>query len=163
MTPLFVQVLVTVLARMFTSWRDAARIGIAAMFVFTGASHFSSLKHDMSAMIPPPFTGSLELIYLTGILEIVGAIALLMYPWKRPAAWSLAALMVALFPANVYAALTNVTLGGQSATPLWFRGPLQLFWFAILLWVARRKDASTVHDGKSNRRAEWLAYRDGVM
>jgi uncharacterized membrane protein len=162
MTPLFVQVLVTVLARMFTSWREAARIGIAAMFIFTGASHFSTLKYDMAAMIPPPFTGSLELIYLTGIVEIVGAAALLMHRWRRPAAWSLAALLVTLFPANVYAVLTNVTLGGQSATPLWFRGPLQLFWFAILLWVARRKEASVMPD-KSKRRVEWLAYRDGVM
>jgi uncharacterized membrane protein len=48
------------------------------MFLFTAASHFSSLKYDLAAMIPPPLTGALWMIYLTGVLEALGAIGLLL-------------------------------------------------------------------------------------
>ena len=111
---------------------DAARIGLAVMFLFTAASHFSSLKYDLAAMIPPPLTGALWLIYLTGVLEAAGAIGLLIPRLRRLAAWGLIALLIGLFPANVYAALTGVALGGAAATPLWFRTPLQLFWIAVV-------------------------------
>jgi uncharacterized membrane protein len=48
------------------------------MFLFTAASHFSSLKYDLAAMIPPPLTGALWMISLTGVLEALGAIGLLL-------------------------------------------------------------------------------------
>jgi len=70
--------------------------------------------------------------------------------------------MVVLFPANIYAALGGVTLGGQPVTPLWIRGPLQLFWIVTLLWVAR-PSASLRHAGQLRKRSEWLVHRDGVM
>ena len=134
MAPLIVQILATLLARWFTGWTNAARVGIAVMFLFTAASHFSSLKHDLAAMIPPPLTGALWVIYVTGLLEGAGAIGLLIPGTRRMAGWGLVALLVALFPANVYAALSGVTLGGAAATPLWFRTPLQVFWIAVL-WL----------------------------
>jgi uncharacterized membrane protein len=132
MAPLVVQIVSTLLARWFVAWRDAARIGLAVMFLFTAASHFSSLKYDLAAMIPPPLTGALWLIHVTGMLEAAGAVGLLMARLRRAAARGLLALLIALFPANVYAALTGVTLGGAAATPLWWRAPLQLFWMAVL-------------------------------
>jgi uncharacterized membrane protein len=137
MTPFVVQVLATILARWFMSWRDAARIGIAVMFVFTAGSHFSSLKHDLAAMIPPPLTGELSVIYLTGVLQFAGAVGLITRRYRRWAALGLTAMLVGLFPANVYAAVAGVTLGRLPATSLWIRTPLQLFWIAVLLQQAR--------------------------
>jgi uncharacterized membrane protein len=134
MAPLLVQIVSTLVARWFMPGRDAVRCGLAVMFVFTGGSHFSSLRHDLAAMIPPPFTGSLTLIYLTGALEIAGAIGLLAPKFRRHAAWGLTMMLVALFPANVYAAVAGVTLNGTPATALWLRTPLQLFWIATLWW-----------------------------
>src|SRR5690242_13910924 len=133
MAPLVVQILATLLARWFVGWKDAVRIGLTVMFLFTAGSHFSPMKYDLAAMIPPPLTGALWLIYLTGILEAAGAIGLVILPLRRLAAWGLIALLVALFPANVYAALSGLTLGGAAATPLWFRAPLQLLWI-MALW-----------------------------
>lgn len=140
MAPLIVQLVSTIVARWFVPWRDAARIGLAVMFLFTAASHFSSLKYDLAAMIPPPLTGAVWVIYVTGVLEAGGAIGLLTRRWRRRAAWALAALLVVLFPANVYAALADVTLGGRGATPLLVRTPLQLFWIGSLWWstIARQ-------------------------
>lgn len=141
MAPLIVQVVATLVARVKLPWNDAARWGMAVMFLFTGASHFSSMKTDLAAMIPPPFTGALWLIYLTGALEIAGAIGLLTRRWRRPAAICLVLLLVALFPANAYAVMAGVPLRGEAATPLWFRAPLQMFWIAVLWWSTIRGSA----------------------
>ena len=109
---------------------------MAVLFFFTGAAHFSRLKRDMAAMIPPPLTGALWVIYLTGVLELAGAAGLLMPAFSRIAGWCLIALLVAMFPANAYAALKSVTLGKRPATPLLYRAPLQIFWIAVLWWAA---------------------------
>ena len=134
MAPLIVQVVATLVARWFVPWRDAVRIGLAVMFAFTAASHFSSLKHDMAAMIPPPLTGALWAIYVTGVLELAGAAGLLLSRWRRLAGICLALLLLALFPANIYAAVNGVTLGGEPASALWWRAPLQLLWLGLLWW-----------------------------
>jgi len=108
------------------------------MFMFTGASHFSSLKHDMAAMIPPPFNGALWVIYMTGILELAGAVGLLLTRWRKWAAWGLVVLLVALLPANICAARSGVPIGGRPPFALWWRVPLQLFWIAMLWWSTIR-------------------------
>ena len=87
MAPLVVQIISTLIARRFVPWKDAARIGLAVMFLFTAATHFSSLKYDLAAMIPPPLTGALWVIYITGLLEMTGAVGLLTRSLRRPAAW----------------------------------------------------------------------------
>lgn len=136
MVPLLVQLATTLAAGFFAPWRDAARIGMAALFLFTGASHFSRLKRDMAAMIPPPLTGAMWVIDLTGVLELAGAAGLLLPVFSRVAGWCLIALLVAMFPANVYAAFRSIKLGGRRATPLVYRAPLQIFWIAVLWWAA---------------------------
>jgi uncharacterized membrane protein len=139
MIPMAVLVAVTLIARIFLAWRDALRIGMAALFLFTATAHFNAMKHDLAAMIPPPLTGSLPLIYLTGSLEITGAIGLLIPGFRRIAAICLVLLLVALFPANVYAAIGGVTLRGQPATALWLRTSMQLIWIVALWWSTIRR------------------------
>ncbi|HEU4520844.1 MAG TPA: MauE/DoxX family redox-associated membrane protein [Thermoanaerobaculia bacterium] len=140
---MIVLILATAVAKIFKSWRDAVRIGLVVMLFFTAAAHFApAMKHDLAAMIPPPFTGNLAIIYLTGVLEIAGAVGLLIPRFRRPAAICLALLMLAMFPANVYAALNGVTLRGAPATELWLRTPMQILWIALLWWSSIRR-AST--------------------
>jgi uncharacterized membrane protein len=135
MAPFLVQLVATLLARIRYGWRDAARIGIAVMFLFTAASRLSpEITRDLAAMIPPPLTGNVWLVYLTGLLEVAGAIGLLIPRTRRLAGICLVLLLVALFPANVYAALHGVQLRGSAASPLWYRAPLQLLWIATVWW-----------------------------
>jgi uncharacterized membrane protein len=128
MAPLVVEVIVTVIARIVVPWPDAVRIGLAVMFMFTGASHFSSLRTDLAGMIPPPFTGAVWIVYVTGVLELAGAVALLVPKIYRIAALCLVVMLLALFPANVFAAANGVPLRGQPPPPLALRMPLQAFW-----------------------------------
>ena len=147
MAPLIVQIITTVLAHLRFAWRDAVRIGLAVMFVFTAASHFSPMRHDLAAMIPPPLTGALWVIYVTGVLELAGALGLLSAIWRKWAAWGLISLLVAMLPANIYAALTGVTLRSNPPSALWWRVPLQLFWIAMLWWsVQKTKGGSQMKD-----------------
>lgn len=122
-----------------SSWRAAGRGALVVMFLFTGTSHFTGMRHDFAAMIPPPLPNDLWLIYLTGAFEIAGAVGLMIPRTRRLAGICLALLLVALFPANVYAALNEIPLRGQAATPLWIRTPMQLIYIGMLWWTAVRK------------------------
>jgi uncharacterized membrane protein len=56
------------------SWHDSARFALAVMFVFTGAAHFTRMKHDMARMVPSVFPQPMGMVYFTGICEWLGAI-----------------------------------------------------------------------------------------
>ena len=73
---------------------------------------------------------------MTGLLEIAGAIGLLVPTTRRLAAGGLGLLLVLLFPANMSASRRRVTLRGKPVTPLALRFPIQLLFLAVVLWVA---------------------------
>ena len=118
------------------SWQDAGRGALALMFAFTGGAHFTAMKHDFAAMIPAPLPDGLWVIYLTGALEIAGAVGLLLPRTRRLAGLGLVLLLLALFPANVNAALNALPLGGRPPTPLWLRAPMQLLYLGLVWWTA---------------------------
>ena len=87
------------------SWPAAVAIGLAAMFVMTGVAHFvNPLRRDMVAIVPPRLPSPGLLVTVTGVLELIGAAGLLYPPTRIAAALCLFALMLVMFPANVYAA-----------------------------------------------------------
>ena len=120
------------------SWRAAVCAALTITFLFTGATHFSDLKQDYAAMIPNPFPKSLWLIYLSGVLEILGAIGLLVPRVRVIAGICLIILLVALFPANINAALNNIPFRGQPPTALWLRALVQIFFVAAIWWSSVR-------------------------
>ncbi|MHC9294415.1 DoxX family protein [Mycobacterium sp. LTG2003] len=87
------------------SWPDALAVGLAAMFALTGVAHFvNPLRRDMIAIVPPRLPAPGALVTITGVLELAGAAGLLYPPTRVAAAVCLFLLMLAMFPANVYAA-----------------------------------------------------------
>ena len=121
------------------TWTGALRYAMAAMFLFTAMSHFAArTRGDLIRMVPPVFPVPGLLVTITGMLELVGAIGLLMPPpVSGIAALGLSALLMVMFPANIYASQKNLTIAGQPATPLALRFPMQLFWIGALWWIAR--------------------------
>jgi uncharacterized membrane protein len=70
----------------------------------TGVAHFVPAMHrDMIAIVPPRLPVAGALVTITGMLELVGAAGLLYPPTRVAAAVCLFVLMLAMFPANVYA------------------------------------------------------------
>lgn len=122
--------------RRLSSWREAGLVAVAITFLFTGATHFTGMKHDYALMLPGPLSGNLRIIYLSGILEIAGAVGLLIPRTRRPAGVCLALYLVAVFPGNVYAAVNEVPFRGEPPTPLWLRTPIQLLFIGVVLWTS---------------------------
>ena len=86
------------------SWTSAIAVGLAAMFVLTGSSHFAPpLRRDLIAIVPPRLPAPGLLVTITGLLELLGAVGLLVPVTRAAAAVCLLVLMLAMFPANVYA------------------------------------------------------------
>ena len=86
------------------SWPQAVAVGLAAMFVVTGVAHFvPAMRRDMIAIVPPRLPAPGLLVTITGVLELVGAAGLLYPPTRVAAAVCLFALMLVMFPANIYA------------------------------------------------------------
>lgn len=144
MAPLIVLVAATLIfrllgrlgVRVLHTWRDAARFGLAVMLLFTAAAHFTPMKHDLARMIPAPLTGNLAVVSLTGLLEIAGALGILLPRTRRAAGIGLFLLLLAMFPANVSAARRGVTLRGEPATALLLRAPLQALFLGVIWWTA---------------------------
>jgi uncharacterized membrane protein len=87
------------------SWIKAIAVGLAAMFVLTGVAHFvPPLRRDLIAIVPPRLPAPGLLVSITGVLEFLGAVGLLVPATRVAAAVCLLLLMAAMFPANVYAA-----------------------------------------------------------
>jgi len=119
------------------SWHDSARYALAVMFVFTGIAHFNKMKHDLARMVPQVVPHPMLVIYLTGVLEILGAVGLLLPDLCSLAGICLAVLLIVMFPANVKADREKLLLAGRRATVLWLRLPMQLVFIGLLLWSAR--------------------------
>ncbi|MBO0881166.1 MAG: DoxX family protein [Mycobacterium sp.] len=87
------------------SWTKAIAVGLAAMFVLTGVAHFApALRRRLIAIVPPQLPTPGLLVSVTGVLELLGAVGLLVAATRVAAAVCLLVLMVVMFPANVYAA-----------------------------------------------------------
>jgi uncharacterized membrane protein len=120
----------------FGTWLSSARAALATMFVFTAMSHFTPMRKDLIAMVPPSLPHPDLLVFLTGLAELTGAVALLIPSTRFWAASALIVLLVLMLPANVSAARRGVLLRGLQATPLWIRVPMQML-FAAWAWMVR--------------------------
>ncbi|KQY57319.1 DoxX family protein [Nocardioides sp. Root140] len=155
MVPLLILVLVTVAVRLAGGrgpsgarpWPSALRFGLAAMFTVTGCAHFVGMRDDLIAMVPPSLPSPGTLVTLTGVLELLGAVGLV---WRRTtgtAAAALGLLMVAMFPANVYAATHGLI--AEWTDHLVPRTILQIVYVAATALVARHHWSQTkVEEGE---------------
>ncbi|MFV2196698.1 DoxX family membrane protein [Nocardiopsis sp. LOL_012] len=120
--------------RALRAWPVALRGGLAAMFALTGTVHFVGMRGELVAMVPPALPAPGLLVTATGVLELAGAAGLL---WPRTARWAavgLAALLVAMLPANVHLALTGTDLAPhQELLP---RTAMQVLFLAAAATVA---------------------------
>ena len=105
---------------------------MSVVFVAAGVLHF--VWPERYARIVPPFLPSpLALVYLSGVAEILGGLGVLVPALRVWAGRGLVALLVTVFPANVYMALAPAAAGmGIAPVWLWLRLPLQ---FALIAWV----------------------------
>jgi uncharacterized membrane protein len=114
-------------------WPAALRAALATMFLVTASAHWGKKRADLIRMVPPAFPKPELLVMATGCCEIAGAIGLLFPATTRIAASCLALLMVAMFPANVYASRQTLLISGKPVTPLPIRTAVQFVFVTALL------------------------------
>ena len=110
-----------------------ARVGLSLFLIFTSAGHFFRTE-EMSEMLPPFVPYRIEIIYLTGVLELLGAIGVWAPRLMRLTGLCLILMLIGLLPANIYSAINRVDFGGHGAGPAYLlvRVPFQLF---VIWWA----------------------------
>ena len=95
----------------------------------------------MTQMLPAWVPVRLPLVYITGILELLAAVAILVTPLSRHVGWALCVFLLLIVPSNIYAAWQRVDFGGHAAGPVYLlvRIPLQLFLIGWVYWFAVRQ------------------------
>jgi uncharacterized membrane protein len=118
------------------------RLALALLFMLAGALHF--LETPLYVRVMPPYLPHpRELVYVSGIAEILGGCGVLAPQVRRAAGWGLILLLVAVFPANVRMAQDSLRSHGFSVLTvvLLLRLPLQA---VLIAWVERatRREAA---------------------
>lgn len=112
------------------------------LYVVAGLLHFV-VPALYVQIIPPMLPSPLALVYLSGLAEMAVGAGLLYPRTRRYAAWATVALLLAIFPANVYMATSGVVVEGMpgggdpSALVRWGRLPLQGVLVLWALWYTR--------------------------
>lgn len=111
----------------------------AAFYIVAGALHFLSPAPYLKIM-PPYVPWHLAMVYLSGLAEIAGGVGLLIPRLRRVAAWWLVALLVAVFPANLYMATDHIQMTANPSPEwiAWARLPLQALLIWWVLWCTRQ-------------------------
>ncbi len=116
-----------------------SRYVLSVGFIFVGVLHFVR-PEGFVAIVPPFLPAHLELVYISGVFEILGGVGILVPRLRRYAIFGLIALVVAVFPANIYMFMHPEEFAKGWITPLalWIRLPLQplLIWW---LWAVRER------------------------
>ncbi|MCE7066927.1 hypothetical protein [Dyadobacter sp. CY326] len=136
---LFVFGLTAVFFKLFSgNWNLplSGNLAMCLMLCFTALGHFKFTK-GMSMMLPDFVPFKKEVVYITGIMEILMGIPLLFPAYKQATGVVIIIFFILVLPSNINAALKNLnyekgTYDGAGPTYLWFRVPLQLFFIA---WV----------------------------
>lgn len=112
------------------------RIAFGAAFVILGVNHFISAPFYV-AIMPPYLPLHWELVYASGIAEIVFG-AMLVFNFKtRLAAWGLIALLIAVYPANIHMALNPQLYPNIPPWALYARLPFQFLFIGIAYGFTR--------------------------
>jgi uncharacterized membrane protein len=124
-------------------WKQwVLRVVAALPLLASGPLHFMRTAL-LATIVPPFFPYRPELVLLTGVLELAGAVGLLLPAFTRAASVCLALLMIAIFPANVYAA--NQSVGGLHMPSVPVRLALQVVYILLLLiagWGIPQREAT---------------------
>lgn len=117
-------------------WRKLVLLGLAGFFLNIGIDHFINPEFYL-AIMPPSFPLHAEAVYISGFFEILGGVCLLVPRLRKIAGWGLVALLICVYPANIYMALTPEAFPEIPLSLLYFRLALQFLFFYWAYSVTR--------------------------
>ena len=122
------------------------------MYVFIGIRHFTNPQYFLD-IVPPQLPSKLFLVYLTGLIEVVGGAAILAQKTRKAGAYLLIFLLISVFPANIYLYLSETpqNLLGISKTDALIRMPFQIPLILLAFWHSKKNHP------------KWVAYLSSLV
>ncbi len=118
-------------------WRTFSLLGLCVLMGGSGLLHLL-VPAPYRSIIPAPLRGqAAALVTLSGVAEIICTTLLIVPRTRRLGAYAIAALLVAVFPANMQMALDSKH--GIAGILTWLRLPLQA---PLILWALSFRRAS---------------------
>ena len=117
-------------------WKKLVLFGLSTFFIYTGIHHFVNPGFYLSIM-PPAFPLHTEAVYISGFFEVVGGVCVLIPRLRKIAGWGLVALLVAVYPANIYMAITPEAFPDIHVSLLYVRLAFQFVFFYWAFSVTR--------------------------
>ena len=113
---------------------------MSILYIYVGINHFIDTKSFL--IIIPPYlqTIGLEIIYLSGIFEIILGILLIIPKYRKIASYGIILLLIAVYPANIYLAFNEEPqnlMGISSFMASWVRLPLQFIFLGLAYWHSK--------------------------
>lgn len=143
MKPLFVLIIVFIVSSLIIKLLKgemddalAGKIALALMLVFTSLGHLL-YTDGMTLMLPEFIPFKKEMIYATGLVEVMAAIGLFVPQVSRITGLLLIVFFLLILPTNIRANLKHInyetaTFNGPGPSYLWFRIPFQLL---LIAWT----------------------------
>ena len=125
---------------------------MGVMYVFIGIKHFTDPQYFLD-IVPPQLPFKLFLVYLTGLIEVVGGAAILAPKTRKVGAYLLIFLLVSVFPANIYLYVSETpqSLLGISETDALIRMPFQIPLILLAYWHSKKNHP------------KWVAYLSSLV
>ena len=125
----------------------ARRLGAISLtaqgILYMVASIFHFVTDTELAIIPPSWPWRRAALYITGVFEFLGGLGLLLPRFRRVSSWGLAALLLAIWPANIYHAISDKRRGRWKKSAVYhiLRFPLQIVLIIWVLWAGSLRNA----------------------
>ena len=121
---------------MISKIKTVSIVIMSLFYIVAGINHF--INPDWFVRIVPPILPfKAALVYVSGVFEIVLG-SLLIFPRTRfIAGWGLILLLLAVYPANIYVALSNGKAMNITPVMAWGSLPFQFVFIGLAYWHSR--------------------------
>ena len=104
--------------------------------VAVGIMHFTRASF-FERIVPPILPAPLTIVYVSGVIEILLGLLLLIPQTRVYGAWGLVALFIAVYPANIYHTYLASGIGGKELVISIIRLPFQFLFIAWAYWYTK--------------------------
>ena len=110
------------------------------MYIIVGVKHFLTPTYFM-AIVPPGLHYKLEIVLVSGAIEIILGILLIFKKTRKIGALGIMLLLIAVFPANIYLCVSDIAREaiGITKNQAYFRAPFQIPLVILSYWHSQKK------------------------
>ena len=114
--------------------KTVSRYIMSLFYVSVGINHFLNPEWFVKIVPPILLKFDYQLVYLSGVCEVMFGLLILIPKARYYAAWGLILTLAAVFPANIYLAQTNGVAMDTTAAVAWYRLPFQTVFILLAYW-----------------------------